>query len=263
MTPFETASWITVTSAPVTFEAGGTKEIPFSISVPTNAFPGSHFGGIFVDFRPQGRTETGASVGYRVGSIVIVKIPGETIEEAFIREFSTGKLLFGKADVPFTVRVENKGNTLVRPRGVLDITNMFGKKASSIVVNDAVAAVFPGTDRAFPVSWKSDEFEFGRYDAVASLLYGEEGKKTISAALSFWVLPLEPIAWILGVTLGLTLLGFFIVKRHIRNKLREAGIVSGKSVSTRGGGLSRLTVTILFLVLFILVFLGVLFLLLA
>jgi hypothetical protein len=202
--------------------------VPFVVRVPSDASPGSHFGGIFFDQRPVKQQTTGTGIGIRIGSVISLRIAGDIVEESRLREFSTDKFLYNVPIVTFLTRAENLGNVLVRPRGLVEISDMFGKKMSTVRVNDAAAPIFPGESRPFSVGWEYDGFAFGRYQAVVSLTYGEDGKKTISGTTSFWVLPVKPIIIVLGVILALILGLYISMKVYVRKKLREMGASSNK-----------------------------------
>jgi hypothetical protein len=55
--------------------------------------------------------------------------------------------LYQAPNVAFTAIVANEGNVLLRPRGPIDVTNMFGQKVGEVIMNDQAAAIFPGTAR--------------------------------------------------------------------------------------------------------------------
>lgn len=218
------SSWIEVSSDPILIGPGETKEIQFSVKVPQNASPGSHLGGLFLSTEPEARLkEIGSLVGYRVGSVINLRISGEILEEGQIREFSVEKAVYyqGWPQVKFVSRVENLGNVLIRPRGPIDIVNIFGKKIATLRMNDVAAAIFPKDIRRFEVTWRKEGLAFGRYQAVMSLLYGEEQKKTITAAVSFWVLPLDVILPICGGLLILILGGYLGLRLYIKRKIRQ------------------------------------------
>lgn len=221
VTGFEVTSWIKISFESITIAVGKTKEIPFSIEVPEDATPGGHFGGIFLSLTPQRPEETGIGIGYQVGTIINLRISGEIFEEAQIREFRTDKAIYRKPEVTFITRVKNAGNVLIRPRGPLDITDFFGKKVATLRINDSGAGVFPQTVRQFETTWKGEGLAFGRYQAITSLVYGEEGRKTISGTLSFWIIPLNIVLPVVGGIIALILVVFVFIKLYIRRKLRK------------------------------------------
>ncbi len=223
-TEYELSTWIKEPAEAVTFEGGEQKTLKYSLQVPANASPGSHFGSIYFDIRPPTQRTNSAGVGYRIGAVISLRIAGNVVEEAQLREFSTDKLIYGVPHITFKSKVDNLGNDLLRPHGVINITDMWGRDTAVVPVNDTGAPVFPGADRSYKTVWDGSSFAFGRYQAVLSLSYGDEAKKTISQITSFWVLPLKPILIVLGVFVGLILALYLFVKSYIRKKLRDMGV---------------------------------------
>ena len=269
----EVSSWIKVSQESIAIAPGQTKRISFSVEIPKDASPGGHFGGIFLSSAPKRPEETGIGIGYQVGTIVSLQISGEIFEEAQIREFSTDRMIYSRPEVTFIARVENVGNVLVRPRGPLEITDFFDKKVATLNMNDSGAAALPKSTRQFEASWQGEGLTFGRYQAVMSLVYGQEERKTISRTLSFWILPLNIILPVAGGILGLILLVFVLIKLYIRRKLREIRGATENAVHQsrsdtiereflhfkKGVSSSRLAVITVVLLVFTLFFLMVLF----
>jgi hypothetical protein len=262
-TDYSLSAWIILPQNSVTLDAGEMREIPFTVKVPAGASPGAHFGGIFLDAAAGTQQTTGAAVGYSVGTIISLKIAGDVVEEAQLREFSTDKLVYGTPAVTFSARVENKGNVLERPHGLIEVTDMLGKKVATINVNDSAAPVFPGSDRRYPVKWSSDDFAFGRYQAVVSLVYGDSARKTISAATSFWILPLKLILTLIGVLLAVLVMLYLSVRSYIRKTLRAMGATPGRmtdhAIARRERSASRMMVLTLAILIFAIAFLALLF----
>lgn len=225
-TGYELASWISLPAGAITLKAGETKTIPFSVHVPNTASPGAHFGAIFLTNKPASTGTTGSAIGISVASIVSLKIAGDVHEEAQLREFSTGKIVYSAGSVDFTSKIQNLGNVLVRPHGVINITDMFGRKVGEVEVNASAAPVFPASTRKYASTWKKDGFAFGRYEAVGAFSYGDTEAKTISGTTSFWILPLKPIAIVLGVLLVLIVGMYAAIRMYIRRKLSDMGISS-------------------------------------
>ncbi len=223
-TGYEISSWVTLPHTTISLNAGETKSISFTVRVPDGASPGSHFGTIFFSDKPIVPTTSGTGIGFDVGSILSLRISGDIREEAQLREFSTGKLIYASTDVDFTTKVQNVGNVLVQPAGIIQVTNMFGKEVASVPVNASLASVFPKADRTYATQWKSDGFAFGRYQAIVSLVYGNEERKTIYSTTSFWILPLVPILVVLGTLLLVVGSIYALMKTYIRKQLRQMGV---------------------------------------
>ncbi|MFZ2886898.1 MAG: hypothetical protein WA021_03710 [Minisyncoccia bacterium] len=222
-TPYELSGWVSFPGASITLKGGESRNVPITVRVPREAAPGSHFGGVFFDIEPQQAESTGAAIALRVGSIIALRISGDTTEDARLREFSTEKRIYSTPNVGFNSRVENLGNVLLRPHGLIEITDMRGTNVATVRVNDTGAPIFPETDRVFTTSWNHDGFAFGRYQAIVSLVYGEDERKTITGTTAFWVLPLKPILTVLGTFLGIALVLYLYIRMYIRRKLGEMG----------------------------------------
>ena len=227
-TIYELSSWVVLPQDSIVLKAGQSTSVPFSVQVPQEATPGAHFGGVFFEVRPDQLQSTGAAVGSRVGTIINLRISGDITEEMRLREFSTEHFLYDAPPVVFTTRVDNLGNVLVRPHGLVEITDMFGKKIGNVEVNNSAAAVFPGGSREYSAEWSYEGFAFGRYQALLSFVYGEDGRKTVIRTTSFWILPLKPTLIVLGTLFGSILLLYLAIKYYIRKKLRDMGI-SGRA----------------------------------
>jgi hypothetical protein len=263
-TAYALSSWITIPEPSITLGAGESRTVPYSVRVPTQTSPGAHFGGVFFDSGTAKPTTTGSAVSMKVGTIISLRIAGDVVEEARLREFSTDKMIYSSPVASFIARVENLGNVLTRPHGLVEITDMWGKKVGSVEVNEGGAPVFPGADRSYLAEWQYDGFAFGRYQAVLALNYGDESRKTISATTSFWVLPLKTMALVVGGLLGIIFLLWISVRMYIRNKLRDMGVSSSGADASlyarrynKAG--SRLIVVVLAVVLLCIVALAALF----
>jgi hypothetical protein len=252
------SSWITFDDKEVVVPAGGSKQIHFVIHVPTAASPGSHFGGAFLSYQAPGEIQNATGVGYEIGTVINLQISGKIIEEASIRSFSTDKLVYSQAKVHFSTRVENTGNVFVRPRGLVEITNMFGKKVATIPVNDAGAGVLPKATRGYDSDWLPDDLQIGRYSAVVALSFGDQGAQTISSMSEFWVLPMDVVMPVMGGLLVLIVVVYALLRMYVR---RQLAAVSGARSRTRENavGLSRLAAVIIAILIAVILGLLVLF----
>lgn len=263
-TGYELSEWLSLGTEEVTLQPTEEIDVPVTITIPDTATPGSHFGGIFISMQPPRLRSVGASVGYEVANIVSIRISGDVTQSALIRSFRTDNLIYGKTDVTFLAEIENKGNVLIRPYGPIEVFNMFGKKVATMTVNDSQGGVFPFTRRNFEINWTDEGLGFGRYEALLSVVYGEEGRRsTISSSVSFWILPMNiitPALIILGVLL---LTSYIAVRMYVRRTL--ATMSGGRRVvhrrRKRGGtstlllvAIVMLAVTALFLVVLLLLF---------
>lgn len=269
-TGYEVSDWITLDREEIFIPAAGEGYISFVLTVPDVATPGSHFGGVIVSVEAPEIRSSGASIGYEVANIISIRVSGEANDSAKIRQFSTSQYIYGKTEVDFEARVENEGNTLVTPVGPLEIYNMFGKQVALLAFNESQKSVFPKTSdsegiTSFNISWADEGVGFGRYEAILSLSYGEEGRKsTMSNTVTFWVLPMNIVGPGLAILAVLLLVLFIGIKLYVR---RSVAMLSN-SGSTRRLIRSRqqnqfpvilllasmLAVTTLFLIILLLLF---------
>jgi hypothetical protein len=263
-TGYDMSQWINLFQDTVLVPAGGEMPIQFAIKVPQDAPPCSHFAGIFVSVEPPDLEQSGAAIGYEVANIISLRVSGECDESAQIRQFSTDNYLYGSPKVNFNIRIENDGNTLIRPTGPVEITNMFGQEVGNgLMFNESGAAVFPKDTREYNFEWVGEGYGFGRYEAVVSPVYGEEGnKKTMSSSVTFWILPMAIILPALGGLLVAFLIVYISVTLYVKRKLAYYQAVGGRRVVRRRESgsplllifLVMLTVTALFFIVLLLLF---------
>jgi len=216
----ELSQWIEVASSTGPIPAGGSTEVPFTLRAPADITPGSHFGAIFFSVEAPDLDTSGAAVGYEVAVPIVVRIAGDAVELANIRQFSTDQFIYGSPQVAFTVKIENTGTTMVRPSGPVQVRNMFGREVASFTFNEAQGGIMPGKTIDFTFDWNGEASAFGRYEAMISPVYGDTGaRQTLTSTVTFWVLPMNIVGPALGVLLTLLLITFIGVKLYIRRQL--------------------------------------------
>ena len=233
-TGMELADWLALQTTQITLPPGVSERVTFTINIPQDATPGSHFGSLFFSVDPPEIENSGAAVGYRVGNIIHIRVAGEVDESANIRQFSTDRYFNGSKNVSFSTRIENTGNVLVRPTGPVEIKNMLGQKVDTFVFNETKNAVFPKKIREYTFTWTGEGTGFGRYEAILSPVYGYEGAKmTMSSTVSFWILPLNIILPALGILAVILLTTFIFVRLYIRRTLAHLSQGQGRIVRRR------------------------------
>lgn len=222
---YSLASWINLTSGPVTVPAGSSAQIPFTLHIPKNAEPGGHYAAILIGTQPGATSTPGShiSIASYVSSLLFVTIKGDVVENGRIIEFSTSKELYQSPKADFTLRFENTGNTHVQPQGDVTIYNMWGQERGKVLVNGnngSFGNVLPGSIRRFQFSWSGDNpFDIGLYRAIVTLAYGQQAKRSASAIAYFWVVPVVPVLIALASLVLLILLIAWLIRRYIRRAL--------------------------------------------
>ncbi len=222
-TQFSLASWIHIKNQPKLVL--GPKEkttVEFEISVPQDAEDGGHYGAILFTFQAGNLPGTNVAVVQKLGAIILAKL-GKVNEEASITGFKTGQQLYSQPPVDFLVKFKNTGNVHVKPRGGITVTNLFGRKVGTVLINQNANNVLPNSERTFEGKWQ-EKFAFGRFKAEGEFVYGETGQ-LLTAQAVFWVLPWKTVlAFGLGGFLILALL-VYGVKAYNRWLIAK---VSGK-----------------------------------
>ena len=258
-TGFELSSWVKVENKTFTLAPGESVDIPFVIQFPKDTPPGGHFGAIFLDTGGKKPDTIGAAVGYEVGALLSFQVSGDVLEEANIRTFTSDKTVYGETKVKFLAKIENTGNSLIRPRGIVEIVDMFGKVTKSLELNNSGAAVFPHSSREFSVDWEDTSPHFGKYTAIASFSYGLDVKHTIFSEVGFWIAPVNIITPVFGFLFFVALILYISVKLYIRKKMKEYGITSKTAKAHSSEFSSRKTIMFLAFVGFAVVFFLALF----
>lgn len=234
------AKWVTIDTQPLTIAPKQRTNLPLAINVPGDALPGGHYGAVILSTEPP-TSSTGIGVAQQLGSLMLIRISGEVVEDGRIAEFSfqKPKVWYNHLPVDFSLRFENNGNTHLRPTGNLFIYNMFGKQVASIQVNDSYRSVLPRSIRKFDFGWQkakvSEEegglmkewknFAIGKHKAVLVLYYGNDNKMvTDTRTFTVWPWRLMTMAGAaLLILIGLIVLLFKAYKRSIIAKMEKLG----------------------------------------
>lgn len=195
------ADWITFDDqAEGKLAAKKEKEIIFTISIPEGAEPGGHYAAVFakqIKKTAEGKTELGVSS--RVGTLILVSIPGATSKNAEITEFRAPKLVL-KGPIEclkdssdpnkvalgscFTMKVKNTGTVHFDSKGTVEIRSLFGQVST---VDLGTHTIIPQNIRSFFGGWDK-KYPFGYYRLTATATDGEG--KPITATAAMWAIPL-------------------------------------------------------------------------
>lgn len=258
---YRLSSWVTFKESRIDLAPGESADVHATVVVPKDAPPGGHFGSLALTQNAPKDIPIGAGVGFETGANLLLQVAGDIVEDTRFRSFSTSRLVYGTPDVEFRIALENLGTVIARPVGIIDITNMWGKKAGSIPANDVARAIFPKTKREFTTRWTSDELEFGRYTATASFAIQEtSGVRTVSSSAQFWIIPMNIV-----LPMGIGLLVFVVLlwimlRLYVRKQLRAHGIAAKRGTAAReAASLSRLSMIVIALLIAVVLGLAVLF----
>jgi hypothetical protein len=224
------AEWITIGSGPYVIKREQSYDVPFLVEVPNDAPPGGHFAAILVTTQPSTQDSGSLAVvtSQSVTSLFFVRIEGDVIENADIREFRVLERFAEKPEAEFSLRFENKGNVHLQPRGDIIITNMWGRERGIIPINHKshYGNVLPQSVRDFRFTWKGEQSitEIGRYKAIATLGYGANETQSVSSISYFWVIPVKATLITIAVIALLISLIVWMIRLYVRRMLVLAGV---------------------------------------
>lgn len=214
-------TWVSTISK-FTLKSRESKEVNATINVPSNAEPGGHYGILSFSGTAPDVNGTGVGLSASTGVLLLIRVDGQITETAKIASFYSGNLdrpnfFFESSPIPFIVRVQNSGNTHLKPMGNIEIKDMFGNSVATVSVNSSATNVLPKSIRRFGGS-DSDKLQmtskglmFGKYTAQLTLGYGTTGQ-ALTSTISFWVIPYKLVAIILLV-IGTII---YVIKRILK-----------------------------------------------
>lgn len=237
--PYSLTAWLKFSDSQIFLPAWEKASVKVIISVPQEASPGGHYGAVFFESRaPELTGETAVGVVSKIGTLILVRVAGKTVEQAKVASFDTQTAghCFAHKPIKFYTRFENTGNVHLKPSGKIDVYNLVGRVVASLEVNEKGGNVLPGSTRRFEAEWSANQtvsqatgnlfkrfwqgvknesrgFGFGKYTGYLSLDWGSSGQ-TANAALEFWIFPWR-LTTVVVLGLGLILLVLTVgVKRY-------------------------------------------------
>ena len=224
------AEWIKLERTEFVIPPERTVEVPFDISLPEDASPGSHSAAILIGTKSINGSEkqTKVETSQVVTTLLFLRVDGDVVEDGSIREFRTTHSIYESPSATFELRFENKGNVHLQPQGDIKIYNMWGNERGVIPVNkqSLFGDVLRESIRKYVFTWSGDWSlaDMGRYTAVATLAYGEDGRKFASSETAFWVIPWKILSIIILILAAFITLVSWSIKLYIRRMLTLAGV---------------------------------------
>lgn len=165
------ATWLEIAQEQIVLEPGASRVVGFDVSVPPDAGPGVHLGGIsaFVPKDPkdvaelEGDDQAGASIDVRTRRILAVQVnlPGPLKPKVAI----TGVEAAARPDgVYLEVAMENDGTDLTKGSGRIEIPG------EDFATDFELDTFVPGTSIAYPIKWR-DSVPNGEYQVRVRLEY--------------------------------------------------------------------------------------------
>ena len=242
-------AWVKPAVTHVTIPAGGQVQIPFTMTVPANATPGDHLGGIVTVLDQRDSSGSGTVIHRRVGLRIESHVSGEVRSRLAVENLKVdydGHNPFGTGSAVVSYTVHNTGNTALGGLQKVQVAGGLGLSAQT--VNGArLPTLLPGesweaktsVDDVRAMLWVSTKVTVTPVvtDAAGStstLEPIEASTRTVVSAWSFVILA--------GFVLGLVLLVWLTVVAVKRGRLRSKAKVDAKVAAAVEEALQKETV---------------------
>ncbi|MFE2614684.1 WxL protein peptidoglycan domain-containing protein [Micromonospora chalcea] len=230
----DVGAWIGVDRRSWTVQPGKRADIPFRLTVPRNATPGDHTGGVIAAVAQDGVTADGQRVrlDQRIAARVYLRVAGEvrpavTVESVRV-DYDTPLNPIGRANLTVTYRIRNSGNVRVGGTGAVVVDGPAGWTLSRTSPVD-LPELLPGAE--FTVT----ERVTGVPPALRLTATVDLAPTTVDTALppvqrtaSVWALP-----WLLLAALAVTGAGLYLRRRR---RSTAAAPPAGSSAASAGPG---------------------------
>ncbi|MGI5214988.1 COG1470 family protein [Plantactinospora sp. CA-290183] len=220
-------AWVRADQGSVTIQPGKTAEVPFRISVPDNATPGDHVGGILTSLTQPDQAQ-GINVDRRLGIRIKLRVGGElaprlSVENLHVAYAGTANP-FGEGDATVTYTIHNTGNTTLSSKQAVSVSGPFGWLRTRAGEVPASPDLLPGESWAVtvPVHGVAPGVRLAATAILTPLLTDASGSITplpvVRSTTHGWA-----VSWmlvLLVVVLVVVIVGAFVLKR--RNRVRRA-----------------------------------------
>jgi len=171
-------------------------EFRFSVDVPKNADPGTHYGVLLVSTAPATQG-AGASVQAKIGPIILVKVAGDVKEQLTLESLSAPRFL-DSPPIGLEARFKNEGTVHEAPQGTIEVRNLFDLLVATGTLPER--NVLPGAARKIEAS-VGEGFWLGRYTVYLHATYGEDNTE-LDAKKTVWIVPWRTQGWKALLALG-------------------------------------------------------------
>lgn len=189
---------------------GKEQEIPFTVNVPQDAEPGGHYAAVFgrqVKDLEAGATEVG--VTSRVGTLILISVPGKLTNGAEITDFQAPKYVWS-GPISFSMKVKNTGSVHYDAIGsVLIKPWLLGETKFDLGTH----TILPGNTRTFVKDW-TKKYPFGYFNVTPVVTDGAKGEVTLPSVSVLAVPLIIVIPSLLGLILLIVLISF--IRKHVK-----------------------------------------------
>jgi hypothetical protein len=229
--PTDVGSWVTFDAQDLTIPAGKQALIPITITVPADASPGDHVGGVVASSPIEGKNDTGQiiTVDRRVGAKLYVRVTGALHAELAVTQLSGDyshalNPLGGGTKVSF--RVENRGDVRLGGTPVVTVSGPFGLGEKSITL-PPLTDLLPGQHADLTVEFDDVGAWFVDTVSVDITAVGATENETVDPVHGESTMFAPPITLLVVLAL---LVAFWLWLRSRRQRRRDAQPTGEKRV---------------------------------
>ncbi|MBI4096557.1 MAG: hypothetical protein HY425_02445 [Candidatus Levybacteria bacterium] len=144
-----------------------------------------------------------------IASNILLSVGNSESPNAVLEEFSSG-MFFEKGPVPFAVRLRNKGNHFIKPKGEIAIKNMFGQHIGNIDLLQT--NILSNSTRTISGALWKEDFLLGYYTATLNLSLSDDGP-VIVKSVRFFTFPFGTAIMIAAIVILL-----LVVRKKIEHR---------------------------------------------
>jgi hypothetical protein len=210
--------WTQANRDSVLVAPGQTILISFTVTIPEDAEPGSHYLGLFAKQAPVDGT---IGVGSRVGSLLFLHVAGEYSEDVTRELFFSDNTFVWGGPVTLNLILKNNGTIHAVPNGTIILRTPNGRLVAQQKIGDDNRKILPqGRWESKHVFSGLDWRDSGRLEAVLSLQYGISNQREILDRITLWYLPIGFSFFVLAGLILLFVTLLYLKRRH-KKKIKD------------------------------------------
>jgi hypothetical protein len=195
------AAWMTLEKDALFVPAGKSANLVVHVSNRASLAPGGHYGAVLATaVTDTGQIGVGSSVGIKqVLSSLVLATKENGAQRALKLKNQRSNAAFWHLPTVVEEQFENRGNVHVVPRGIVAVTDPWGKEVVRGALNEASGAVLPESVRRYktPLAVVGGAWLPGRYRLVTTYRY-DGADETKALVTSFWYVG-ALVAWVVGL----------------------------------------------------------------
>lgn len=208
-------NWSLLSTESFSLKPNESKEITAMITLP-GGLVGGQYGAFVFSVVGDSPVAGEAALAQEVASLFLLRIDGEVKEDLVLTDFKVPKFK-EFSPIPMEIKFKNSGNVHIKPFGIINVRNVFGKTVKDIVVKGETN-ILPGATRIVRANLEN-KFLFGYYTAEALMNYGSKNE-SLSSTVNFVVLPVRLI--------GIALVVVFILYKGRKRLMKVWAALVGK-----------------------------------